>query len=543
MPNNQAHDPRVVDPVDRVAAAVGLSVARVNVELGQVSIINETEFNDGTPGEWQTYTSATGSLDFSQGVARGIIPEVTGASDRGTHVNMTYEIYEDGQAPSEDIFEIFAEFDARMPEGAKGGIKFFKIFGIRTDDQGNVENQTLPNFANTTIGLWYTNGELQAVSWGDGEDPVNNDTTSIANLDGQNHVLGRAESLGAEVTAPMGRAFGVSDWGTGMHNFKFRVRFNSGTTAQNEKNDGLAEVYIDNKLWLRVDKIFNRHWSNRGIYAVKFFGWANGPCPSFTLDYANARLTTGDWYKAPLISEVDFETGDFSHALFGQSIPSNCVVSSDNSHTGTYAAKFSFAGSPGDTDSQAQRNFTLDDEYTNVEVEFDLYIPDGTEPWGGAAYAHRDPGSATNNKFLRLWSDNGINSGNNGYDSLEKVGASLVRGSDSTRSDLTIQAKNASVGEWLGDIATVTDFITATDQGKWMNVRFMIQQPTGDGSNDGRILIYKNSQLVASVALNNWTAAEQHAYQHGYLLGYANSGFDTDTHLFIDNLVFRGESA
>lgn len=352
--------------------------------LAPVVLLSQADFDDGLASpDWTPFTSATGSLDFSQGFARGVFPDNDGSpAERGTHVNMTHEIYVDGQDPDADIYEVFVQFDARMPLGALGGLKFCKVFGIRTDSQGNVNNDSNPNFANTTFGLWYTNGEFQAVSWGDGATATNNDTNSIVSFNGTGHVFNRADGLGVVATTPKGRYFDATDWGTDWHRFHLRVRFNSGTTAANETNDGLVEVYIDGELWARAENIYNRHYSNRGIYAVKLFGWTEGPNPSFTLDIDNVHVTTGGWVTAPEpLVRFDFENGDTltgpskNDTGFSWAAPSN-IGGIAASPLGDLGLEFNYNGPDGGgDDSTAEQRYELGGGYAECYEVMDLYIP------------------------------------------------------------------------------------------------------------------------------------------------------------------------
>ncbi len=38
--------------------------------------------------------------------------------------------------------------------------------------------------------------------------------------------------------------------------------------------------------------------------------------------------------------------------------------------------------------------------------------------------------------------------------------------------------------------------------------------------------------------IENYAANEKHGYRFGYMLGWSNSGFNEETHLLIDNVVF-----
>ena len=136
--------------------------------------------------------------------------------------------------------DVYIEFWAKMP-GAKEGCKFLKIFGDRSD--GN---------ANTTISTNYTGGDwgaIDQVSFGDGTTRRNDSQNSI-NLSGQDpQSIGRSYGK-ATVSTPQMSTFSSQDWGTAWHHFRVHVKFNSGTTPQNEVADGEYYLEIDGKVYV-----------------------------------------------------------------------------------------------------------------------------------------------------------------------------------------------------------------------------------------------------------------------------------------------------
>ena len=190
--------------------------------------------------------------------------------------------------------DLYIEFQAKMPN-AKQGLKFVKVFG---DQSGGPS----PNFANTTFFLDNT-GSMEYVGFGDGSN-TGNDTANGVWLAGINdpdrlyHGVGRSQGL-ATVLTPQNAIWSGSNWGTGWHHFKLHVKFNSGTSALNEVNDGELYVEIDGVVYVNATGLFNRHYSNGPINRVEFFGWAqNGTLP-FEVWYDNIRITTGGFYNGP----------------------------------------------------------------------------------------------------------------------------------------------------------------------------------------------------------------------------------------------------
>lgn len=198
-----------------------------------------------------------------------------------------------------------------------------------------------------------------------------------------------------------------------------------------------------------------------------------------------------------------------------------------------------FVGNASDTaDAIAQLSFTLPAIYSELEFEYDLFIPSN--------YSHVVPSdSVNNNKFFRLWQTT--------YNSLvtaNKIGASLF--ANSGNSDLTTEAQHfgdgSGIGVGWGDHA-FSNFIGAADKGAWMRVKVHALAPTVGGNysqggttvGDGFIRIYKNDVLTAYNDRIASIGAGAQGWKYGYIMGAANSGFRVDTDLYIDNLVIRGK--
>lgn len=492
------------------------------------SVLLFDDFNDGIDaGEWTSYgdsgsavlsvqTDTAQTFNGSAGAVRGQYP--VGNGD-------TNGIYLNKDMPA-NTSELYVRFRARMPSATKRGCKFLKVFGIGIPT----------NYANVTFAIEYGTGQFQKVSFGDGSG-VQNDTTRTIKLDGTTEGAHRV----APTIVTSSEAFDFDD---GWHLFEFYWKFNSGTTSGNEVPDGEVLIKIDGVTRLHATGFYNRHYSNAAIDKVGLFGYYTSAA-AFELMYDNVEITTGAFGTSGNESWLftdGFESAGFTHTENGiawSGIPTNAAVSADNPRIGTYSTKFTFTGGASGTDANAQRNFDLGDLYGSATLEFDLYVPDGTEAWGGAAYTHRAD-SPNNNKLLRLWSNNGVNSGTNGYNSLEKVGLSLIAGTAGA-SDLILEWIPTGSGGTPGQQgAAVDDFIAAADRGKWMAIRVEIIAESANAAGDGRFRVYKNGLMVADRVLNNWQTAEMHAYQWGYLLGYANSGFAGTTYLFIDNVKING---
>ncbi len=221
-------------------------------------------------------TSAPDSSTTVVDALVGSYPVPTG----GNYIWANYNI------ASLDTEDIYIEFWAKMP-GVKEGLKFLKIFGKRS--------ATPPNYANTTIGTNYNGGDygsIPQVGFGDGTGLIN-DTQNPINLNG-NYPKWIGRSYGtASVQTPQMGSFSSADWGTSWHHFRVHIKFNSGTTAQNEVQNGQVYLEIDGKVYANATGLYNRNPANGPIQTIDFFGWAQTETKPFQVWYDDIRISTG----------------------------------------------------------------------------------------------------------------------------------------------------------------------------------------------------------------------------------------------------------
>ncbi len=261
--------------------------------------------------------------------------------------------------------DLYVEFWAKMPTPTKQGLKFLKVFGTRgTVDTGN--------YANTTFGLDYTGvnvGGMYVVSFGDGS-TVSNDTASVISFDGSNGPwMGRSYGT-AVVTTPQNHLWSASNWGTTWHHFRMHVKFNSGTTAQNEVADGAYFVEIDGLVYVEASHLFNRHYSNGPIDRIELFGWTQTGTAPFEIWYDDVRISTGNFLanistnRAPLANDQTITTAHDT------GVPLTLSASdADSGTTLTYAilaapAHGTLSGSGASRTYQPSSSFSGSDSFT-----------------------------------------------------------------------------------------------------------------------------------------------------------------------------------
>ena len=169
---------------------------------------------------------------------------------------------------------------------------------------------------------------------------------------------------------------------------------------------------------------------------------------------------------------------------------------------------------------QAQ-GFELASLRTEVTIEFRLYIP--------SDYYHRTTGvgyEGANNKFLRIWPVN--------YTDVEKVGFSTgIQAGGLGESTLLVEFSNEEATSAAPAAqSTVADFITVADRGQWMNIKMQITAATA--STPGYVSMYKNGSLFFERETVT-RGYDEVGFGAGYLLGYANTGFEVQTLVYIDS--------
>ena len=253
------------------------------------AVVIETFDGPGVPANFgaQGGGSVSVSRDASQNYA-GSAGSVRG-SYPGTDGVPVWGSYDLSALNTRDIY---VEFRAKMPSPTRHGLKFLKIFGKNIGDRDN--------YANVTFGLDYTgidNGCMYAVSFGDGS-TVGNDTANVILFDGgYPSWIGRSYGR-ASVSTPQNAFWSSSHWGADWHHFRFRAKFNSGTSAANEVADGAFYVEIDGRVYVDASGLFNRHYSNGDLERLELFGWSQAGSQPFEVWYDDLKISTGGFLGA-----------------------------------------------------------------------------------------------------------------------------------------------------------------------------------------------------------------------------------------------------
>lgn len=259
------------------------SASRISSDL-----LYSEDFGGSMPAEWAAYNGASISIEANS--LKAIYPQ---PSTGEVYVIGNYDLTP--YCALGETNHVYVDFYAKMPN-SKQGLKFCKIFGVR--DAGN--------YANATFGLDYTGeerGGLVYVGFGDGT-YEGNDTANGIWLDGTNdtiadgHGPGRSEGLaGYVVTAPENSPWLASNWGTALHRFQFYIKFNSGTSALNEVNDGEMDIIIDGVAYATGRGLFNRHYSNGPMEGIHFLDYAQTGTAGFDIFIDSIRISQNGWTR------------------------------------------------------------------------------------------------------------------------------------------------------------------------------------------------------------------------------------------------------
>jgi hypothetical protein len=252
---------------------------------------------------------------------------------------------------------------------------------------------------------------------------------------------------------------------------------------------------------------------------------------------------TGDG-EAPPPSEpaTPFKTENFSggvkhndNGFSWGNTGSRVFVSDVNPRAGqTHSLHFVFGPDAHLADSNAEQRYNLGRNCTHYGVRYRLFIP--------ANYKHRaQSGSTVNNKFHMVWSDAPYSDVAGG---TLRTGFEVNRGGD-FQSNIRCMSSRWNYNSWdssnpFGDYNVTgqgSPLISIEDAaiiGAWNLVEIEMKPSTDRTTADGIQRMWVNGALVAhttTAKLNNFyeTPAPPAAYRNGYLIGWANSGYEEET--------------
>ncbi len=197
------------------------------------------------------------------------------------------------------------------------------------------------------------------------------------------------------------------------------------------------------------------------------------------------------------------------------------TVSTAMPKTGKYSLEFLFQAKPSGGDSWAEQRVALGAQRSEVWVKYDLYVPSN--------YYHRSDG-ASNNKFFAIYSAPYQTPG---------FQVNFSTQPSSGGSEIGVHYYKNGEEQSAGGLPKAS-IIGGADLGKWMRVVMHFKVPTSLSSSDGVIEIWKNGSSLISVKnlASNATSGKNYM-DEAYILGWANSGFNVDTKMYVDDIEVR----
>lgn len=228
-----------------------------------------------------------------------------------------------------------------------------------------------------------------------------------------------------------------------------------------------------------------------------------------------------------------FESGNFSLTQDGVTPGGTAgdirpVVSENKPKDGNYSVKFTFQGDPNSTMGTGSKlQFDLNNYYRDVWVQFDVFFPSNWTPRDRDAKAH-------NKGPIMVWADAGWHDDLKSFSSYESWNAtgwptgtvSYNRGGSRGHRYVKLNGKYFQYPDPNNDL------------GRWMNIVARIKFATTENSNDGIFQLWKDGELGLSITdANNYLKNGRPGANHIYLFGPADTGFNVDTSIYLDNLV------
>jgi uncharacterized protein YjdB len=218
--------------------------------------------------------------------------------------------------------------------------------------------------------------------------------------------------------------------------------------------------------------------------------------------------------------------------------------------SGAYSMKFSYSGSADlCADAWSEQRFQFGENLPEVWLEYYIYLPKGTE--GTAKFTHRKPvcsresdpnGTVSNNKFLALW--------DTAY-SIDK-GGSVRTLLEYRRTSRGADGDSYMYGMWGTDTRTAGDYgqpgsgwdpaFTDAMRGRWVQVRVHAKVADSKAAANGMLQLWVDGALKINMQNLDLAPGAGGArwFRNGYLMGWANSGFDQNTAVYIDDFkIFR----
>ena len=213
-----------------------------------------------------------------------------------------------------------------------------------------------------------------------------------------------------------------------------------------------------------------------------------------------------------------------------------------NPRTGTYSKKFDFKAY-NDPDNQnaphawAELRFDLGRAYSELWIEYFIYVPEGTESWTTAPYHHR-VASNNNHKFFYIWDSGTWDGPSAGVSDRLYYGLELRNGSGDNISNGADQDFGAAAGTEPAEPTPPAGIFRSSDLGTWVRFRWHVKASSGTGIPDGALEFWKNDTKLINETGIVWYDPGHTGFQNGMFMGWANQGFNALTTMYLDDVSF-----
>jgi len=204
------------------------------------------------------------------------------------------------------------------------------------------------------------------------------------------------------------------------------------------------------------------------------------------------------------------------------------------SKTGDNSLRFRYAAG---TDSWAEQRFGLGVAKTDIWMRYWLRVP--------VNYEHRNI-NPNNKKFWLMYMDQDTSAG--GHSGTVVAGLWYTAGGDSllkvewTDEGQLIGYEN-SFSESTSEITTTAFIDSSVDKGRWMQIVVHLKEASGVGVKDGVLEFWRrwdgetSFTKIFDISHRIYRTHAVPGWKNGYMMGYDNSGFATNTEWLMDDFT------
>jgi uncharacterized protein YjdB len=225
----------------------------------------------------------------------------------------------------------------------------------------------------------------------------------------------------------------------------------------------------------------------------------------------------------------NFESGNYTGVQGGTWVGggSGNVFVGTGGNGSSYALNLIHRGKPSGGQSTAEQRFRLTGPVSEFWMEYDFYLPSN--------FYHRlNPTNTDNNKFLAIWEETYSSPTPSAEVYMNFWPVDAAHPGKTGDSYMTVKG-NLRGSPVNRPFTHIDNMFTNAERGRWNQFRLHMKLASGPSTDDGVVEIWWNGVLRAVERRLALPSAPSY-FKNGYLLGWATSGYDQDTHFKIDNI-------